>query len=214
MEGTLYKQDGEKAGIFELPENLFGVRWNGELVRQTLLALQASRRRGTAHAKGRSEVRGGGKKPWRQKGTGRARHGSIRSPIWIGGGVTHGPTSEKIYEKKVNKKARRIALGAVLSKKLKEGEIVFLDKLEMPEAKTKMAVSILKKLSASLGIDELGKRGAKTLVLIDTPKADTIRSLRNLPFVDVEESRNLNLEKALTPKYLIFTKDAVFKITA
>src|SRR6267154_837580 len=106
MENTIYTKKGEKGGSIKLPEKVFGAAWNGDLVHQVVHAITANTRAGTADIKGRDEVRGGGKKPWKQKGTGRARHGSSRSPIWKGGGVTHGPLAEKNYKRKISKKMR------------------------------------------------------------------------------------------------------------
>lgn len=212
MEAPLYNQEGFEVGTITLPEKLFGARWNPELVKQVVWMMQSSRRAGTAHSKGRGEVSGGGKKPWRQKGTGRARHGSTRSPIWVGGGVTHGPTSDKKYGKKINIKTRRKALAAVLSRKIKDEEIIFLDKILLSDAKTKTAASMLKKIGGSLDKKTLGARGGRTLVVLEDPNTQAIRALRNLPFVTVEESRNINAEKALTPKFLIMTKHAIEKI--
>src|SRR3989338_6361156 len=139
MKTDYYNQKGEKSGTFDLPENIFGVSWNQNAIWQTLISFAANQRRHYSHAKGRGEVRGGGRKPWQQKGLGRARHGSIRSPIWKGGGVTHGPLSEKNYGKKINKKMRAKALFTVLSQKMKHGEIIFVDSLSVPEGKTRMA---------------------------------------------------------------------------
>ncbi|MBI4121441.1 MAG: 50S ribosomal protein L4, partial [Candidatus Ryanbacteria bacterium] len=199
---------GEKIGTVELSDKVFAARWRPTLVHETLLALQANRRAGTAHAKGRGEVRGGGKKPWRQKGTGRARHGSIRSPIWVGGGVAHGPVKEKNYSKKVNKQAARTALASALSQKLRDGEILFVDKLALTEAKTKRAFELLRNFGKKADAEQLGGKGGRTLLLL--PKSDNvlIRSFRNLPYIEVDEARNINVEKTLTPKYLIFTKEA------
>src|SRR3989338_499645 len=102
MEAKVYNMQGKEAGKIELPENIFGLKWNADLIHQVITSMQSNARAGTAHTKGRGEVRGGGRKPWRQKGTGRARHGSRRSPIWKGGGVAHGPSKEKKYSQKIN----------------------------------------------------------------------------------------------------------------
>src|SRR6478609_7180183 len=114
MEATLYNKKGEKAGKVTLPESLFGLPWNADLVHQVVTSMQDNARLSIAHTKDRGEVRGGGKKPWKQKGTGRARHGSSRSPIWKGGGITHGPLAEKNYKQKINKKMASKALAAAL----------------------------------------------------------------------------------------------------
>ena len=115
MESKIYNIEGQEAGTVTVPEAIFGLRWNGDLVHQVLTSMQSTARFGTADAKGRGEVRGGGKKPWKQKGTGRARHGSSRSPIWKGGGVTHGPLSERNYDRKVNRAMKTRALYTLLS---------------------------------------------------------------------------------------------------
>jgi len=214
MEAPLYNQSGEKVGEIALPDKLFAARWRPTLVHEVILALQANRRKGTAHAKGRGDVRGGGKKPWRQKGTGRARHGSIRSPIWVGGGVTHGPIKDKKYGKKINKTAARTALASALAQKLRDAEVFFVDVLSLGEAKTKRAAELLKNFAKNTDASKLGVKGGRTLVLLPKPESSLIRSFRNLPYVEIDEARNINVEKALTPKYLLFTKDAVGKIAA
>src|SRR3972149_4929629 len=147
MESVIYNIEGKKTGTVTLPENVFGVRWNADLVKQGADSLLSTKRKNVAHTKDRSEVRGGGRKPWKQKGTGRARHGSTRSPIWVGGGVTHGPLSEKNYKRKISKKKRAQTLFSVLSKKMKDGEILFIDSLALSEPKTKKAEGIIKNLS-------------------------------------------------------------------
>src|ERR1035437_7631919 len=127
LDAKIYDQKGAVAGSIVLPAKVFAAKWRSDLVHQVVEGMRSNKRSGTADTKGRGEVRGGGKKPWKQKGTGRARHGSTRSPIWVGGGVTHGPLAEKNYKRKVSKKMRAQALFSVLSKKLKDNEILFVD---------------------------------------------------------------------------------------
>ncbi len=204
MNSTVYNQDGKEVGTLELPQAIFGLPWNADLVHQVVNSMLSSARVSIAHAKGRGEVSGGGKKPWRQKGTGRARHGSIRSPIWKGGGVTHGPTKEKNYDRKVNKKAKAKALLTILSRKYQDGEIMFLDKLNMEKGKTKEAVYVLGSLAKAEGFNKLawekGKRAYITL-----PKSSQLvnRAFSNLTAVNLDETRNLNPVDALKYKYLI-----------
>src|SRR3972149_5550000 len=146
MEEKLYNQEGKEVGKLELPEYVFNLPWNADLVHQVSVSMMANIRMPLAHAKTRGEVRGGGKKPWRQKGTGRARHGSSRSPIWVGGGVTHGPRNDKIFDKKVNKKMKAKALYTILSAKYKKGEVLFVDDLSLRAIKTKDARDTLASL--------------------------------------------------------------------
>src|ERR1700756_3132951 len=120
MEATIYNQQGKSAGKINLPESVFGVPWNADLVHEVVRLMNSNSRTNVANTKTRGEVRGGGKKPWQQKGTGRARHGSTRSPIWVGGGITHGPRADKNFERKINKKARSRAFLSILSKKYKD----------------------------------------------------------------------------------------------
>lgn len=146
MKTQVYNLEGKPVSEMELPDGIFAREWNPDLVHQIVLAQKANARIPWAHAKGRGEVRGGGKKPWKQKHTGRARHGSIRSPIWKGGGVAHGPTSERSYEQKVNKKMMRAALSVALSKRLKDGELKIVENLPKDLKKTKdfaKAVSVI-----------------------------------------------------------------------
>lgn len=208
MQVKIYNQQGEETGTMELPEGVFGVRWNADLVHQVAVSYAANRRAGTAHTKNRGDVSGGGKKPWRQKGTGRARHGSTRSPIWIGGGVSHGPRNEKNYEKKINKKMARKALYTVLSAKARDNQIIVLDALHFAEAKTRHAAGMFKHFS---GKDEFAKiiTGRGALVALAGKDAAARRALRNLPFVAVDEVRNLNAYMLLQNKFLVLSKDAV-----
>ncbi len=143
---TVYNQDGAIVGSQELSDEVFGVKPKDALIHQVVTAMMANKRQVLAHTKGRSEVRGGGKKPWRQKGTGRARHGSIRSPLWVGGGITFGPTKERNFKQKINDKMRRKAILMGLSDRVSDGKMVLLDKIELDEFKTKKIAMIIEKL--------------------------------------------------------------------
>lgn len=208
MKTEVYNTKGERAGTAELPEGVFGVAWKPALVKQVYDGEMANRRRPWAHTKTRGEVRGGGKKPWRQKGTGRARHGSIRSPLWVGGGVSHGPRNERNYEVKINKKMKRGALLSLLSRKVKDKEVIVLDNFAVSRPKTKEVFNIFKNLRAAAGIYNIGIKGGKSLIAV--PKNETIkRAINNLPFVSYIEPRNLNAVEILHNKYLILDKSSV-----
>src|SRR3989344_2315083 len=208
MEAKVYNQKGKETGNVTLPESVFGARKNNSLVHQVVISMQSNMRSGTAHTKGRGDVRGGGKKPWQQKGTGRARHGSIRSPIWKGGGVTHGPQKEKVYEKKINKKMARRALWSGLSAKARDREILVIDDVKFPEAKTKAAAVMFRKFSGREEFSNIEK-GNGVLVLLSGKDTAARRALRNLPYVGVEEARNLNMHTALQYRYILFPKSAL-----
>ncbi len=210
MEIKVYNQKGDESGNMELSKDVFGLPENNDLVHQVVVSLQSNARNVIAHAKGRGEVRGGGRKPWRQKGTGRARHGSRRSPIWIGGGVTHGPVKEKVYDKKINKKMRAKALFTVLSQKFRDNEIIVLEDLSIDEPKTRKAAEILKGLSKIAGFEKLGgKRSNKAVFMVKTAKPDIKRSFANLYGTKFDTASNLNALEAMTYRYLVFTKDAL-----
>ncbi|MCI0542719.1 50S ribosomal protein L4 [bacterium] len=204
MKATIYNQTGKEVGNLNLPESIFGVKWNADLVHQVITSEQSNLRSPIAHAKGRSEVRGGGIKPWRQKGTGRARHGSIRSPLWVGGGVTHGPSKEKNYEKKINKKMKTKALYVVLSEKFKNNEILFVDSLTLPDSKTKSAAGVLKSLAS---IERFGgivsKKKNAALIAFDVKNRKNEKSFANISNILVIEFRNLTPHSALLYKFLI-----------
>jgi len=202
MKIKVYNMEAKQVSETDVPKAIADASWNSDLVHQVAVSLLANKRRGTAHSKGRGDVRGGGKKPWRQKGTGRARHGSIRSPIWRGGGVVHGPTNERDYSKKINKKMRRKALQAVLAKKIADNEIVVFDNMTFKEIKTKEAASFLKKLeNASL----MKPRKTKT-VLLEKPRGNVALSFRNIPSIKVLDARNFNTLDALESKYVLLTE--------
>ncbi|MBX4181685.1 50S ribosomal protein L4 [Candidatus Parcubacteria bacterium] len=210
METSVYNLEGKKAGAFTLPESMFGVRWNADLVKQVSDSLLSSRRKNVAHTKNRGEVRGGGKKPWQQKGTGRARHGSSRSPIWVGGGITHGPRNDKNYERTVTKGMRAAALYSLLSRKHKDAEILFVDSLVLAEPKTKLAISALAQLSNIEGFNHIfsKKKNAVALVL-SSKNRETERAFNNLGNVEVLEARNLDPITLLTYKYIVIENPAV-----
>lgn len=207
MEANIYNIKGETSGKITLPESIFGLKENKDLLHQVVVSMRSNERAGTAHTKFRGEVRGGGKKPWRQKGTGRARHGSTRSPIWVGGGTTHGPRAEKNYAKKINKKMVTKALYVILSAKLRDNEIIFVDSLNFKTPKTKDAKIALSKIAKASGADRIATSKKKLgLVLLPTSDMDTVKSLRNLPSVIVEQWKNLNPLMALSTRYLVIVE--------
>ncbi len=203
METKLYNKEGKEVGKVQVPESIFGLPWNADLVHQVVTTIQGNARMGNAHTKDRGEVRGGGKKPWKQKGTGRARHGSSRSPIWRGGGVTHGPRNEKDYSRKVNQKMRQKALLVALSRKFHDGEVLFVDSLEMAAPKTAEAKKVVTALAKNFSA--LTKKQNAALFTIPTKHEATQRSFSNFGNVSVDEVRNLNPLTVLGSKYLIIT---------
>ncbi|MDP3795165.1 MAG: 50S ribosomal protein L4 [bacterium] len=209
MTVNLYNQQGERVGTAELPDAVFALPWNGDLVHQAVVAQQANARRPWAHVKTRGEVRGGGKKPWRQKGTGRARHGSIRSPIWVGGGVTHGPRNERDYTKKLNIKMRRKAMLTALSRKVKDNELVLLEALTLEKPKTKEAATVIGTLARKQVLTLRKNRRPDVLVLIEGKNEVLARALRNIPYVKTTAARNLNVTDLMTYKYVLMPKAAV-----
>lgn len=204
MKASVYNIKGSEVGSVELPEAIFGATRNDALVRQVVLAMQANARTPVANTKGRGEVRGGGKKPWKQKGTGRARHGSIRSPIWRGGGTTHGPLKEKDYSQRINKKMRSKAVAIVLSEKMKGGKVLFVDSLGMTAPKTKDAKSALAGLSKVKGFTELATRRNNSALVLVATRADAVsKSFRNMGNVFVDETRNANPVDIMKYRYVV-----------
>ncbi len=200
----VYNQDGQEIEELELSEEIFGLKLNKDLIHQAVVAQMANSREAIAHVKDRSEVRGGGKKPWRQKGTGRARHGSIRSPIWRGGGVTFGPTKERNFSKKINKKMRQKALLMVLSSKAKDNELVILDDLKLNSPKTKEMAGIMKNL-------EKAKKDIKrsSLVALVKKNENIVKAIKNIPKMGAIGINNLNVVDVLKYKYLIMNKEGI-----
>jgi len=204
MKLDIYNREGKISGALEVPEAVFGLPWNADLVHQVIVSMQSNQRRNTAKTKNRSEVAGGGKKPWKQKGTGRARHGSIRSPLWKGGGVTHGPTNERVYDKKINQKMKTKALYTILSQKVRDGELLLVDDLGVKDIKTKVVQTSINKLAKIKGFEKLNyKSGRRALFSVPTHNEKLLKSLRNIPSVAIEEWRNLNSLLVSTYKYLV-----------
>ncbi|MDP2586784.1 MAG: 50S ribosomal protein L4 [Candidatus Komeilibacteria bacterium] len=203
MKVKVYNLAGEVLRDEELDAKFFGITPKPEVIQQAVEAQLANARTVLAHAKGRAEVRGGGKKPWKQKGTGRARHGSSRSPIWVGGGVTFGPTKERNFKLDINKKAKKRALQMVLSDKLNNERLILVDELTVEEPKTKKFNAILQKLPL---------KGKSALVVLDKKNENIVISARNLPKVLTEGVDSLNVVDLLKYEYLLMPVKAVSKI--
>lgn len=212
MNSKIYSKDGKESGQVSLPEAVFGAPWNADLVHEVVVSMQSNARSGNAHTKDRSEVSGGGKKPWRQKGTGRARHGSRRSPIWTGGGVAHGPRNEKDYSKKINKKVRAKALAITLSKKFSDGEMLFVDALAFSAPKAADAKAAVKAIAKGSGLDGLAtKRTNAALIVLSGRDENIEKSFRNFGNFEVKPVKDINPVDLLTYKYVVVTnpKDSI-----
>jgi len=205
MKADVYNLKNEVVGTVELPATVFGTKWSPLLVQQVLEAQLANARQPWAHVLDRSEVRGGGKKPWRQKGTGRARHGSTRSPIWVGGGKAHGPRNDKDYSQKVNKKMKRAALFSVLSKKAKDGELKVFDSLVMDAPKTKTVAAALKNALSP----KKGDKRFDVLLVSDNANKNLFLATNNLKKTKTIEAGSLNVYDIMNHKNLFIDKSAV-----
>jgi large subunit ribosomal protein L4 len=197
---AVYNREAQKIGEMELSDKVFGVEINNEVMHQVVVAQLANKRQGTQSAKTRSEVRGGGIKPWRQKGTGRARQGSIRAPQWIHGGVVFAPKSRS-YRMSIPKKMKRLALKSALTSKVQQEELVLLDSLEISEPKTKEVVKMLNAFEAN-----------KTLIVVADKNENVYKSARNISNIAVIPVNNLNVYDILKYDKFMVTKDAVAKI--
>ncbi|RFU70243.1 50S ribosomal protein L4 [Bacillus sp. V59.32b] len=198
---TLFNQGGSQVGDIELNDSIFGIEPNNAVLFEAIVMQRASLRQGNHKVKNRSEVAGGGRKPWRQKGTGRARQGSIRSPQWRGGGTVFGPTPRS-YSYKLPKKVRRLAIKSALSAKVQEESILVLESLSFETPKTKEFAAVLKGLSVD----------AKTLIVTDGLDEKVALSARNIPGVTVVEANGLNVLDVVSHNKLIMTKSAVEKV--
>jgi large subunit ribosomal protein L4 len=195
----VYNMRGEVVGEEALDPDIFGVEVKAGLIHQVLVAQMANKRQVLAHTKDRGEVRGGGKKPWKQKGTGRARQGSIRSPLWVGGGIVFGPTKERVFKQKINKKMKRKALLMCLSERAGEEKIILVEKLEMDGIKTKRFVEIL---------NNLPNKKQKTLLILDKDNKNIVKSAANLPQIKTTETDNLNVGDILNHNCLLIPVSA------
>ena len=197
---AVYNMEGKEVDSIELNDSIFGVEINEHLVHMAVLQQLANNRQGTQKAKTRSEVRGGGRKPWRQKGTGHARQGSIRAPQWKGGGVVFAPVPRD-YSFKLNKKEKRAALKSVLTSRVQENKFIVVDELKMDEIKTKTFKGVLDNLNAE-----------KALVVLNDMDANVIASAKNIPTVKTTQTNELNVFDVLKYNTVVVTKDAVATI--
>lgn len=202
MKAPFYSLTGEKTKEALLPKDVFGQEAKPELIHQVAVAQQANRRIVRASTKDRSEVSGGGRKPWRQKGTGRARHGSIRSPIWAGGGITFGPTKERVYKQKINRRMARQALIGVLNGKARDGQVMLVDDPKVEKGQTKEVAGL---------IDKLPRQGS-ALFLVPAKDRLLRRAARNLADLEVGSADQLTALRVLSFRHLIITKAALSEL--
>lgn len=197
---AVYKMDGAESGQIELNDNIFGVEVNVHVMHEAVVAHLANCRQGTQSARTRAEVRGGGKKPYRQKGTGRARQGSIRSPQWVGGGVVFAP-KPRDYAKKMNKKARRLAIRSALTTRVQENKLIVLENLELEQIKTSAMQQVLNNFKLD-----------KALVVLNGENTNVTLSARNIPDVKTLRADMINVYDILKYENFVATKDAIAKI--
>lgn len=203
MEAKVYNQTGKEVSSIKLPENIFGVKWNEDLVHQVATSMMGNARTPIAHTKNRGEVAGSGIKPWRQKGTGRARHGARRSPIWVGGGITHGPRNDRDFSTKINKKMKNKALFTVLSKKFKDGEVLFVSDLVLRLPKTKEAKNVLTALAKIKEVSSISRRKNAAFIALPEKNEGITKSFRNFGNLEVGQVKDLNVLDLLQYRYLV-----------
>ena len=197
---AVYNMEGKEVGKLDLNDAVFGVEVNEHLVHMAVLQQLANNRQGTQKAKTRSEVRGGGRKPWRQKGTGHARQGSTRAPQWTGGGVVFAPVPRD-YAFKINKKEKRAALKSALTSRVQENKLIVVDELKLDEIKTKQFAQVMKNLNVE-----------KALVVINENDQNIVMSAKNIPTVKVAQTNTINVFDILKYSTVVVTKDAVATI--
>lgn len=206
LDAEVYSKDGKKVSTFTLPEEVFSLDWNADLVHQVITSLQTSARHPYAHARTRGEVSGGGKKPWRQKGTGRARHGSTRSPIWVGGGVAHGPRNDKNFDRKVNKKTKNTAIKTIISQKHRDNEVLLVDSLSFTTPKTVEMKKVLDNLSkiSDKHSKLSNKKHNNALFITNTQDKNLFLSIRNFGNIETQTVNDINPIILSKYKYLVF----------
>ena len=200
---SVYNLLGEKVSDLAINTPVFAVKPKESVVHQVVVAQMANARKVLAHTKTRGEVRGGGKKPWKQKGTGRARHGSIRSPLWVGGGITFGPLITRNFSKKVNKKMKQKALFMTLTDKFHDEKILFVQNFDLQDIKTKVLVALFEKLSC---------KDKKVLVILPAKNPEFLSAVRNIPKIKTVTVNSLNVIDVLHADYLLTSEEAVAKI--
>jgi large subunit ribosomal protein L4 len=203
MDIQVINKENKKVETLALPAEIFSIPWNPELVHQVVVAHLANKRNTVAHAKTRGEIAGGGRKPWKQKHTGRARHGSTRSPIWVGGGVTHGPRNDRDFSKKVNKKMKRAALYTALSKKLKDAQLIVVDNFDFGSAKTKEYASFFK---------HFFKKQISACMVVQKEKKNAFLGARNIQGISIIHAPSLNTYECMAHKFIFIEKDAIMSI--
>lgn len=203
MQVAVYNNQGKEVKKIEVPVSVFDVVLKPVVVKQVVVAIQANQRIPYAHTKDRSEVRGGGRKPWKQKGTGRARHGSSRSPIWIGGGVTFGPRNDRNFSKKLNKKVRRLAIKMLLSDKARHNELIVLDDFGINTPKTKDLITLLQMLPGTK---------KRVLILTDSAHEAIKQSVKNIPKTQVCVATDVNAELLTRYDTIVVSEPALEKI--
>lgn len=219
LKASVYNFHGEMVGEKELDKEIFEFPIKPEIVQEAIVAQMANARKVIAHTKDRSEVRGGGRKPWKQKGTGRARHGSIRSPLWIGGGVTFGPNADRNFSKKINKKVRKAALKMALTDKAQDSKIYLIEDAIIPEKKTKSAFTLLKNLKLKkapqkIDVKESKKeKEPKILIVLPKEKSEIARYFRNIHKVSVISIESLNVVDVVKHQCMVMPVHALESIS-